>query len=171
MLKALSFRQKILISQLLLFFLFIVLLFPIIEQMVKEIVRDSLEERVENLIEKINLLSSEKEMIDFLKDQELFVFFRITLVNERQELLYDELIRKREPTVSKLPFSRPEVEQALQEGIGYREGFSRLFNERFVYVAVAFPFQGAKYVLRAGFPFIQVQELTQNFEIGFLFLF
>jgi two-component system, OmpR family, phosphate regulon sensor histidine kinase PhoR len=166
----LSFRQKIFFYQLLLFFVFILLLFPMIEQAVKQIMRNSLEERVQDLIEKIQDAPSEREMVQRLKDQEFFIFFRITLINSKGELLYDESVRQYfgEKYIPNFPLSLPEVEEALRKGKGYREGESQIFVEQFAYLALAFDFQRATYVLRAALPLSQVHELTKSFEIGFL---
>ncbi len=165
-----SFRKKIILSQLLLFTLFISALFPLIEKTVGRLVRDSLEESTTDLIELIESAPSEEVMIETLKNQEYFVFFRVSLLNAKNELIYDShlgrLFKEELP-----PFNiadHPEVQQALKGEVGYAIAQSKIFAGKFAYVAKAFPFQGTTYVLRTAFPFNQIQDIAKNFEIGFL---
>ena len=58
--------------------------------------------------------------------------------------------------------------QAFERGVGYNEGYSNLFSQKFAYVAIAFDFHGKTYVMRSAFPYRFVTSLTRNFEIGFL---
>jgi two-component system, OmpR family, phosphate regulon sensor histidine kinase PhoR len=166
----LSFRKKIFYSQLLLLILFFALLFPFIEKGVKSIVHESLEESTRDLIERLKQTSSEKEMIKSLREQQFFVFFRVTLLSEGGEILYNEYLLKHlgEKYTPFYPTSHPEVLQALKRGVGYSEGYSELTAQKFAYVAVAFDFLGKRYILRTAFPFTQVEELTRNFERGFI---
>ncbi|HSX11941.1 MAG TPA: hypothetical protein VLF61_00430, partial [Rhabdochlamydiaceae bacterium] len=84
-----SFRKKIILSQLLLFVLFISALFPLIEKTVERLVRDSLEESTTDLIDLVDDARSEEEMIEHLKNQEYFVFFRVSLLNDQNVMIYD----------------------------------------------------------------------------------
>lgn len=171
MIKAWSFRQKIFLSHLVLFALFIILLFPFVEIRVKKIVRDSLEKSTFALLGQISGASSEQDLIERLKNQRFFVFFRVSLLNSKSQLLYDDYLLKHLGDEYRPLYitTYPEVTQALKTGVGYQEGYSQIFAQKFSYVAVAFDFKGEKYVLRTAFPFIQVEDLIQNFERGFLF--
>ncbi|HSX04505.1 MAG TPA: ATP-binding protein [Rhabdochlamydiaceae bacterium] len=165
-----TFRKKIIFSQLLLFVLFISALFPLIEKTVGELVRESLEESTTDLIDLIEDARNEEELIEYLKNQEFFVFFRISLLNEKNEMIYDShlgrLFKEELP-----PFrieDHPEVQQARKGEVGYVIEQSKTFAGKFAYVAIKFDFQGRSYILRTAFPFNQIQDLTKNFEIGFL---
>jgi len=170
MLKVLSFRRKFFLSHLLLFILFLLLLFPFVEKTVKKIVRDSLEKSTLALLRQIKEASNEKELIERLKTQRFFVFFRVSLFNADNQLLYDDYVLKHlgEEYRVLYPTSHPEVIEALKKGVGYHEGSSQIFAQKFSYVAVTFDFQGKKYILRTAFPFVQVEDLIQSFERGFL---
>jgi two-component system, OmpR family, phosphate regulon sensor histidine kinase PhoR len=165
-----SFRKKILISYLVLFATSILLLFPFIEKTVRKIVRDSLEKSTVALLQQICDATNEEDLVEKLRNQRFFVFFRVSLLNSKNQLLYDDYLLKHLGPEYKMlyPTSHPEVIAALKEGMGYQEGYSQIFAQKFSYVAVAFEFQGERYVLRTAFPFIQVEELIRNFEKGFL---
>lgn len=165
-----SFRKKILFSQLLLFAIFLAVLFPLIEKTVQKLVRDSLEESTTDLVDLVKESRTEEEMISSLQNQELAVFFRITLLNAEGELIYDS---QRGRLGGEAPASfdaaeYPEIAEAMKEGTGYSIGQSKNFKGKFVYVAKRFPSQGKSYILRTTFPFGQIQDITKNFEVGFL---
>lgn len=165
-----SFRKKIILSQLLLFVLFMSALFPLVEKTVGRLVRDSLEESTSDLIDLVDDARTEEEMIEQLRSQEYFVFFRVSLLNDQNVMIYDShlgRIFKEELPPFKIS-EHPEVEQALKEEVGYTIGQSTIFGGKFAYVAKKFNFQGRTYVLRTAFPFNQIQDITKNFEIGFL---
>jgi two-component system phosphate regulon sensor histidine kinase PhoR len=168
--KKTRFRKKIITWQIILFVIFVAALFPLIDRTVHRIVRDTLEENTAGLIDAIDDAFSEKEMIELLKQQEFFSFYRMSILNDQGELIYDShLSRLLGPNFESFtPTKHPEVEEALKEGIGYSISFSNLFKGRFAYVAERFSFQGKTYVLRTAFPFAQLQELIHNFELGFL---
>lgn len=71
----LSFRKKIILSQIVLFIVFFAALFPLIEKMASLLVRDSLEDSTSDLITRLEKADSEKEMIDLLKNQQYYLFF------------------------------------------------------------------------------------------------
>lgn len=168
----LSFRKKILFSDLILLLILIALLFPFVEKTVGNIVQRSLEERASELIDEIKTAPTLPSMIQRLKAQELLVFFRVSLIDERGRVLYDSHVQKllKDQYSPYYLNSHPEVEEAFKYGIGYSEGYSQLFSQTFAYVAKSFRFEGKKYVLRTAFPFKQIEELTKDFEIGFLSL-
>lgn len=170
MFKRLSFRQKIFLSQCVLFLIFAALLFPFVEKTVHKIVRRSLQEETGSLIDQLRTAKTEDEMVQRLKMQELFVFFRVSLLNEKGELIYDSYLTRTlgERFQPLYPSSHPEVLQALKDGEGYSEGYSDIFAQKFAYSAELFHFQGKLYILRTAFPFTQLQELTSQFEVGFL---
>ncbi len=167
--KGLSFRKKVILSQILLFVFFVAALFPFIEKAVTLIVRDSLEETVSDLIELINDAHSEEEMIQILRHQEYFSFFRMSIVNANREVIYDShLSRLLGKDFQSTHTSYPGIEEAFKDGSGYTIADSRIFGGKFAYVAERFTFQNKQYVLSAAFPFSQLQDLTYNFQIGFL---
>lgn len=168
--QALSFRKKIILSQIALFILFIAALFPLIERAVTLIVRDSLEETAGDLIDLIHDANSEEEMMQILRHQEYFSFFRMSLINTKRQVVYDSHLNRLLGTdvLSQMPVNHPEVEEAFKEGSGYVIAESQIFGGKFAYIAQRFNFQGKEYVLRAAFPFSQLQDLTRNFQIGFL---
>lgn len=166
----LSFRKKIIISQIVLFIIFIAALFPLIERAVALIVRDSLEETAGDLIDLIHDANSEDEMVQILRHQEYFSFFRMSLINAKRQVIYDSHLNRLLGTdvLTQMPVNHPEVEEAFKEGSGYIIAESQIFGGKFAYIAQRFNFQGQSYVLRAAFPFSQLQDLTRNFQIGFL---
>jgi len=167
-----SFRKKILFSDLILFLLFLGLLFPFVGKTVSNILHRSLEERASELIDEIKQAPSEQEMVHLLRERQLFVFFRVSLINNERRLIYESHAPKPLEENYSQDYSKvnPDVEQAFIHGVGYSEGYSQAFSQSFTYLAKAFSFQGRTYVLRTAFPFKEIEELTNYFEIGFLSL-
>lgn len=166
----LSFRKKIILSQIVLFIVFFAALFPLIEKMASLLVRDSLEDSTSDLITRLEKADSEKEMIDLLKNQQYYSFFRMSIINEKGQVIYDTHLNRllgSDFTPYSLS-SHPEVQEALKEGSGYSIAQSEIFGGRFAYVAERFTFQGKTYILRTAFPYEQIQELTQTFKLGVL---
>jgi len=68
-----SFRQKIFLSSALVFFIFIILLFPFISRWVHHIVIQSMEDRVTEIIQNIKDAPNNEALIRRLKDQKSLV--------------------------------------------------------------------------------------------------
>lgn len=165
MLRFLSFRKKIFLSQLALFLLFTILLFPFVEMLVERIIRSTLKETTEQLVAKVEQAHSTKEMVAILERQELFAFFRVTLVDKSGNLIYDSHIE-----VHLHEQSEREVLRAFVEEEGYSEGYSTIFSREFAYVAESFYLNGREYILRTAFPLSSIEKISHSFEIGFLVL-
>lgn len=170
MFQELTFRKKIILSQIILFIAFFAALFPFIEKMASLLVRDSLEDSTSDLISRLEMANSEEEMIDLLKNQQYYSFFRMSIINEKGELIYDtHLTRLLGPEFRSFTVSpHPEVQEAFKDGSGYSIAQSATFGGKFAYVAERFTFKGKTYVLRTAFPYEQIQELTKTFEFGVL---
>ena len=168
----LSFRKKVILSDIALFLVFIFLLFPFVERTVSNIMHSSLERRADALITMLKKSSSLPGMIGLMESDEQFFFQRATLFDADGNVLYDSHIQGSGKSVAReeeLDHS-PEIELALQEGRGYSESYSEMFHETFAYVAISFKANGQRYVLRSGFPYDEIREMTVAFEKGFLLL-
>lgn len=84
-----SFRQKFFISYIALLIVFLSLLFPFVAASVQKIVYTSMCSRAEELVEGLLQASNEDELIDIIKTQKHYTFFRIALLDSEQQLLYD----------------------------------------------------------------------------------
>lgn len=170
----LSFRKKILLSDLILFLTFIALLFPFVGRTVGNIMRRSLESQAERLIARLKTSASLEEMVDALESEEIFTSQRVTLFALESNKGYENRSPKnsseRKIDLADYAERHPEIAQALASGKGYSEFYSEGFKETFAYIAILFEFQGGKFILRTGFPFHQVREFTRYFEVGFLIL-
>jgi signal transduction histidine kinase len=165
-----SFRQKFFVSYLVLLFVFLALMFPFVAGSVHRIVYNSMNNRADELIAKLKDAKDEAGLIETIKDQKHYSFYRIGILDDQQRLLYDSHTRRLlRPLFFPLQFtSHPEVQQALETGVGYSEEYSYILAQKLIYVAKSFVFQGKTYVLRLAFPYQYTQELRQNFEIGFV---
>lgn len=168
----LNFRQKIFISYVLVFLIFIALMSPVASLIVHRIVERAMENRAIEIISKIQPSSSNEEMILKLREVKPFVFFRITLIGEDRKVLYDSHTKqvlgpkyKQDHLVNDTS-----VAEAFEKGMGYAESFSDALSQKFAYTAVLFESHGEKYVIRTAFPYRYVKELINDFEIGFLLL-
>lgn len=166
----LSFRKKIILSQLVSFLIFFAALFPFVEKIATILVRDSLIESTSELKTTLEKASTVQEMISSLQKQQYYSFFRISLINDKGLVIYDThmgrlLGAQFQPYY---PTDHIEVEEAKKKGVGFDISVSDTFGGRFAYVAETFAFQGKTYILRTSFPYNQIQDLTENFELGVL---
>jgi len=169
MFKNLSFRQRLFFSQITIFLLFLFLLFPFGQSVVSQMMRHALEETAYDLIYQLSEQKDEAGMIQYLKSQEQYIFYRISVLNDQCQLIYDtHFFRELQGRYDKANCAseHPEIVEALDTGTGYAVSWSPTFNKKFAYVAVRFDLGGKTYVVRSAFPFTQLQVLNRNFQIG-----
>lgn len=167
-----SFRQKIFLSYLGVLLIFLALLFPFALHTVKRIVFKAMEDRSDELIEKIQSAPNNDALVRILKDQRPVIFFRVSIITNEKKVLYDSHTKHLlGPRFSQeYIVDHPEVMEAFKDGVGYSEDYSELLGQQFAYMAKTFDFHGKTYVLRTAFPYKYVDELTQDFQNGFLSL-
>lgn len=165
-----SFRQKIFVSYLTVFLVFIILMFPFVTRWVQKIVLHSMEVRATEIIEHVKDAPNNDALVRRLKDQKSIMFFRSSIITNEHKVLYDSHTKRLlGPKFSQdYVIDHPEIIQAFQEGVGYQEDYSQILNQKFAYFAKAFDFHGKTYVLRTAFPYQYVREIIHDFEIGFL---
>lgn len=165
-----SFRQKIFISYIIVFLVFIALIFPFATYTVRKIATKAMEDRAKELIAKIESAPNDDALIRRLKEQKPQVFFRVSVINNDSKIIYDSHTKRLlGPRFSQeYVVDHPEVIQAFKNGIGYNEDYSELLEQKFSFFAKAFDFHGKTYVMRTAFPYKYVAELTHDCEIGFL---
>jgi two-component system phosphate regulon sensor histidine kinase PhoR len=167
-----SFRQKIFISYLAMFIVFIVLMLPFVTHWVQRIVLQTMEARVTEIIANIQDAPNNDALIRRLKDQKSLMFFRSSIITNERKVLYDSHAKRiLGPKFSQdYIVEHPEVQQAFEEGMGYHEDYSQLLHQKFSYFAKAFNFHGKTYVLRTAFPYQYIKEILHDFEFGFFAL-
>lgn len=168
----LSFRQKIFLVYAIGFILFLILLFPLSSVVVSSIVRNAMEARSRELIQRIEHAGNDEGLVKTLKDQKPLLFFRVSVITDQRKVLYDSHTKRLlGPRFSQeYVVDHPEVLEALDKGLGYHEDWSNLLGQKFAYMAIAFDFHGKRYVLRTAFPYRYVSEMQRDFELGFLAL-
>ncbi len=168
----LSFRKKVLLSDLILLILFIALLFPFVGKSVGNIMRKSLEDRAQTLIATLQNTQDLPGMLAILEEHKRLVFHQIALIDPEERMIY--VTHGNEIAVEALAadyeLEHPEFLGALQRGFGYGDGYSEFYQEKFSYIAMQFTAQEHVYVLRVGFPSNEVRTLAVDFEVGFLVL-
>ncbi len=164
----LTFRQKILATYLFVFFLIIGLLFPFAHRTVKDISFTAMDERAEELISRIKDSPDDDSLIQNLKEQKSIIYFRVAVISSEKKVIYDSHVKRflGEDFNPEYIVNHIEVNEAFEKGVGYSEGYSKLFDQDFAYFAKAFNFHGETYVLRIAFPLKYVEALTNEFEIG-----
>lgn len=165
-----TFRTKLFFSQLVLFVAFILLLIPFINVMIRHITINSLEDATMILIEAVKSAPTEAEMVARLEKKKVYNVTRVTLLNDQLVIIYDSYLQDflKDQYVPHTQANHPEVEKALKEGLGVYQGYSTFFKRDLFYVAVRFEFHGKYYVMRTAYAISIVNELLDNFEIGFL---
>ncbi len=164
-----SFRKKIFITFVVIYIILIALMFPFGAHTVRSIVNMGMEDRANEMIERIQHAKDDDALIKLLKDQKSLIFFRVSVISDEYKVLYDSHTKR----IIGPQFSQdnvvnhPEVIDAFENGIGYNEDYSELMGEKFVYLAKVFDFHDKKYVLRTAFPYKYVVQMTNDFEKGF----
>jgi len=172
MLGNLTLRKKILLSYTLLLILFIGLMIPFANQLVKSIIIRSMENQASELIKRIQDAPTHEALIRYLKGQKPTIFFRVGIITDEMKVLYDSHTKRvLGPDFSQdFTVFHPEVIEALETGSGYHEEYSAILEQKFAYFAKAFNFHGKTYVIRIAFPFQYVEQLFNDFERGFLLM-
>lgn len=167
----LSFRQKIFITYIALFFLFIAALYPLAMHTVQTMISRSLEERADELITKIRSVPDDYALVATLKDMKHRIFFRVGVINDHSKVIYDSHAKLRLGSKFSQDFvvDHPEVSAALEKGIGVFESQSVISDQRMFYMAKTFDFHGRNYVLRVAIPQRYVYDATLQMQLGLLF--
>jgi two-component system, OmpR family, phosphate regulon sensor histidine kinase PhoR len=167
----LSFRQKILISNTAVVIFFMVMMFPLADKTVSNVLYKVLESNTIELIDTLQDANDVSEVIEKLKRARFYVFFRVGLLDSKGGLLYDSHIKRflgKRFIPGHISTPHPEVERALKEGSGFAEGYSQILNQPFTYLAKRFVFHGETFVIRMAFPHDHVKALQRNVKVGFL---
>jgi signal transduction histidine kinase len=150
-------RKKLLLAHLALFCLFALLVFPLVDQGVKFVLRHSLEKEADELVAE---LKTTPDLVKRVKADDALLFYRITLVNERGEVLYD--------TGNQNEQEMPSVKEALEKGYGFSQSYSIPFQQTFEYVAVLFDTAEGRFVLRIGYPYQEIRAIVRGFQVSLL---
>lgn len=165
-----SFRQKILIGYVIVFCLFTTITFPLVTHIVRTIAAKAMEDRADELIDKIQTAPNNNALIRRLKDQQALIFFRVSIITDDNQVIYDTHTKRLlGPRFSQeYIVDHPEVIEAFEKGTGYNEDYSELLDQKFSYFAKRFDFNGKTYVMRTAFPYKYFNDLSRDCEIGFL---
>jgi len=165
-----NFSQKIFISYVTVFLLFIFFMVPFSSQIVQRITNKAMEDRADDLIEKIESAPNNDAIIRMLKELKGTIFFRMSVITDERKVLYDSRIKRLVgPRFSQeYVVNHPEVLEAFKTGLGYNEDYSDLLAQKFAYMAKAFDFHGKTYIMRIAFPYNYVAELTKDLKVSFI---
>ncbi|MCH9611352.1 MAG: Adaptive-response sensory-kinase SasA [Chlamydiales bacterium] len=160
-----SFRQKIFFSQLLIFLIFVIFLYPVVTSLTERIQHKSLQHRVERVVKPLLKARNIDEMVGMLSRTEALIFFRLSLFEAGKGFVYDshEQFEGNEYKAGRFP----EIDEALSTGAGYEVRYSSLFEQEMAYVAVPFIYKNHLYVLRGSFPYGQILDLTHELTLAF----
>ncbi len=165
--KGFSFRQKVFFSALISFAAFLILLAPFSQYLIERMVKSTLSKSSKAIIRSFDTCPDDTCMVDYIKSQENFVFFRVTLIDQNYQVLYDAHPEHPSEKIAQLvPGEHPEIEKAFKTGEVFFIGYSKTFKEKMVYITEAFQAKGISYVLRISIPFSQVEILIQQFRLG-----
>src|SRR5207244_2184639 len=96
----------------------------------------SMNDRADELIETITEAEDVPALIQALKDQKHLLFFRIGLMCENLEVLYDSHTKRITRSYVFEPIKKTPLEilKALEMGVGYSEEYSTLLGQKLVYL-------------------------------------
>lgn len=165
-----SFRQKIFITYLFVFLLVIVLIYPVTTAFVSKLIYKQMEDRADEFISKVKPTPSDEAMVRRLKAEKALTFFRISIISNRRNVLYDSHAKRLlGPRFSQeFIVEHPEVIEAFSQGMGFTTDYSDLLGRRFVYLAKAFDFHGKQYVIRVAIPYSYVEQQSSDFQLTIL---
>lgn len=165
-----SFRQKIFFAYILVFIAFVAITFPMATYIVRSISAKAMEDRADEIINKIQSAANNDALIRRLKEQKQIIFFRISVIDNERKILYDSHTKRLlGPRFSQeYVVDYPEVMEAFEKGVGYNEDYSELLEQKFFYIAKSFDFHGKTYVIRTAFPYKYLNDLIQDTEFSFL---
>ncbi|MCH9626858.1 MAG: Adaptive-response sensory-kinase SasA [Chlamydiales bacterium] len=163
------FRQKILISFLIIFLIFTVFMYPVVTRLIGVIQERNLRNRTIELIQSLESAPTFKNLIERLSQREKFLFFRVSLLDPYEGYLYDSH-RETGGFDNERLLTHHEVKDALVMGSGYDVRFSPLFGQEMAYMAVSFQFRDKEYVMRTAFPYGQISTMTHDLTLTFLIL-
>ncbi len=166
--RSISFRYKILISYIAIFFVLIILMYIFASHLVENIVIGSMRLQANQLIQRIQKAPSDEMLIQSLHKQKYLVFFRVSIINDSSELLYDSYTKRFVETGREAPkiLNYPEVTAAFKNGFGTNERRSKRSGDNFFYMAKTFDFHGKTYVVRTAIPMKFMKDLTEEVEMG-----
>ncbi|MDY5578159.1 MAG: ATP-binding protein [Lachnospiraceae bacterium] len=96
------------------------------------------EKRMKGDVENITALirrSVEKEGVDFLREMDNQSEYRITYISQEGDVLYDSQVDNDEWDEMNNHLDRPEVQQAIKEGVGRTDRWSHTLSEKTYYYA------------------------------------
>lgn len=168
----LNFRQKVFLIYVLVFLIFVAVMSPVSSIVVRYVVEKAMENRVREIISRIQNSDDDRELVYRLKNLKPLTFFRISIITHEKKLLYDSHTKRLLGPVFSENYivDYPEVLNAFQQGKGHHEEYSNLLAQKFAYTAVAFDFHGKPYVVRTAFPYRYIREFIDDFELGFFIL-
>ncbi|MBS3905269.1 MAG: PAS domain-containing protein [Simkania sp.] len=165
----LTFRAKIFFSQVILFIVFFAVLTPFVENTAAEIVQRAFIDETKDVIAVLKPAVNEQEMIELINKEKTFLYMRLSLYNaDGKEVA--EGSDQEEGAVVTSSIENSVVNEALQKGYSYQEGFPRGYRGRFVFIAVAFVSHEKRYVICTSYPYWQIEKMLQNFEKSYLAL-
>lgn len=167
-----SFKQKIFLSYVFVFLLFIFLMLPFTNHIVHSLFNNVMQDRATEIICNIKDAPDDIHLVEYLKGQKPLIFFRVSVISDERKVLYDSHTKR----LLKGAFSQdyivnhPEMVDAFRTGVGYNEEYSAILGQTFCYFAKAFDFHGKTYIMRVAFPYKNVSEIITEFKFGFIFV-
>jgi signal transduction histidine kinase len=168
MIQRLKFRQRVLVSQVLLFLLFILITVPFVQSGIESIQDFSLNSRITEIIKNLKTSSSVSQMIDKIKDTRGDIFYKISLYNS-------DAIRIATTEVDNIPkdddyFTAAQA-QVLQ-AIRYKQtrflSNATILKKQYVTVAEPFVYRGKIFVLHVVYASEPVKRFSETFNLWFV---
>ena len=164
-----NFRKKILISFFVVFFCFVVFIYPMMTELIVLIQKRNLYKLTVALINKVKSSPNEETLISNVKELNKVLFFRITLFDTSGRYLFDSY-QSHEDFGEERKYTEKELAQTIKKGQKYEVHFSKIFGQNMAYMSLSFDFHGKKYIIRTGFPYGQITSLTHDFTLMFMIL-
>lgn len=166
-----SFRKKITISHLIVFFVLSLCMIPVVKLIVMRGMRVSMFQMTEDMIKKLQAEPNTEAMIDLMKSDPEFKFRPSSLLNAQGVVLFHNYIPNfEEGTVQKVQSSEPEVKSAIDIGYGFEKHMSPFYHHVYYFVAMRFEAHGVSYILHINFTSNVVDRVIRWYDIAILLL-
>jgi two-component system, OmpR family, phosphate regulon sensor histidine kinase PhoR len=165
----LSFRQTIIATFFLLFVVFILLIYPLIGWAFRNVASTGLDRAVNELIAKLQQVTSQAELVDELDQIHEYLFFRASLFNAQGDLLFDAAVQKEKKDFSQFGLPPELLKKILDKKAFSDVEMSKVFQKKLIYDWRVFENGGQVYIMRGALPFEPIKTLKLYFGIEFLF--
>lgn len=170
MIKALSFRKKIIFSQILLFILFSASVLFVSQKTARYVIFNALSKNSNHLLHALQETESLDEMLTLVQEIDEIILYGIALFDASGKVLFDSTIGSFSKEKYALYYPQLQIDTALPSSKKpiYSTDTSLVTKQKVLHITLPFQAHDTSYILRTAFDFSLVSELAIDFEGWYL---